>query len=67
VTYHSVLKVKRQTASQLDEIPGIGPATRKKLLRQFGSLRGLAEAPEAELSQAIGPQKAKLLKQLLTK
>src|SRR5690606_26799806 len=33
VSYHSVLKRKRQTASVLDEIPTIGPETRKKLIK----------------------------------
>jgi excinuclease ABC subunit C len=58
VTYHSVLKVKRQTASALDEIPGIGPATRKKLLKTFGSYKGITEASQVELATAIGPSKA---------
>jgi excinuclease ABC subunit C len=61
VTYHSVLKVKRQTASALDEIPGIGPATRKKLLRTFGSFRGVTEASQADIADAIGSAKAKSL------
>ncbi len=65
VSYHSVLKTKRQTASLLDDIPGIGPATRKKLLRTFGSMRGVAQADEAELAQAIGTSKAKKLKSSL--
>jgi excinuclease ABC subunit C len=65
VSYHSVLKVKRQTASLLDEVPGIGPATRKKLLRTFGSLKGIAEANETDLISAVGKQKAKTLKQTL--
>jgi excinuclease ABC subunit C len=63
VTYHSVLKGKRQTSSLLDEIPGIGPATRKKLLKQFGSVRGVQAASEAELAAAIGAAKAKQVKQ----
>lgn len=65
VSYHSVLKTRRQTASLLDEIPGIGPATRKKLLRNFGSMRGIVSAKEDELSKVIGVEKAKRLKQLL--
>lgn len=54
VSYHSVLKQKRQTSSILDDIPGIGPATRKKLIRSFGSLRGVKAASEAELAQVVG-------------
>jgi excinuclease ABC subunit C len=63
VSYHSVLKVKRQTASLLDDIPGIGPVTRKKLLRQFGSVKGISQANQADLSKLIGPSKAATLLQ----
>lgn len=59
VSYHSVLKGKRQTASALDDIPGIGPVTRKKLLRAFGSLRGVKEASEGEIAQVVGEARAK--------
>jgi excinuclease ABC subunit C len=58
VSYHSVLKAKRQTTSLLDDIPGIGPATRKKLIRTFGSLRGVKQASEAELATVLGAKKA---------
>jgi len=62
VSYHSVLKVKRQTASHLDNIPGIGPAAKKKLLKQFGSVRGITEAPHQELEKTLGSKKANLVK-----
>jgi excinuclease ABC subunit C len=62
VSYHSVLKIKRQTASLLDDIPGIGPSTRKKLLRKFGSMNAITGANEAELAKIIGPAKARLVK-----
>jgi excinuclease ABC subunit C len=65
VTYHSVLKVKRQTASLLDDIPTIGPSTRKKLLRTFGSLRGVMQARDWELEKTVGEKKAAILKQYL--
>jgi excinuclease ABC subunit C len=65
VTYHSVLKVKRQTASSLDDIPGIGPATRKKLLKTFGSTRGVLQAELQELEHAVGAKKAVVLRQYL--
>ncbi|CAN5403055.1 excinuclease ABC subunit UvrC [soil metagenome] len=61
VSYHSTLKGKRQTSSALDDVPGIGPATRKKLLKAFGSLRGIQSASEAELALVIGVAKAKQL------
>jgi excinuclease ABC subunit C len=65
VSYHSVLKVKRQTASMLDDIPTIGPATRKKLIKTFGSLRGVMQARDWELEKVIGEKKTAILKQYL--
>jgi excinuclease ABC subunit C len=61
VSYHSSLKRSRQTKSLLDEVPGIGPATRKKLLRHFGSLKALREAPQNDVAALIGTVKAKVL------
>jgi excinuclease ABC subunit C len=65
VTYHSVLKVKHQTASVLDDIPTIGPVTRKKLIRTFGSMRGVLQARDIELVHLLGEKKATILKQYL--
>lgn len=65
VSYHSTLKVKHQTASALEDIPGIGPATRKKLIRHFGSLRGVAEATQHDLAAIVGAKKARLISQRL--
>lgn len=67
VSYHTVLKRKKQTASDLESIPGIGPATRKKLISTFGSLRGLASASEADIAAVVGETKAALLKTYLLK
>lgn len=55
VSYHSTLKRARQTHSILDDIPGIGPATKKKLIRAFGSTRGVARASKSELTGIVGP------------
>ncbi|HET8708860.1 MAG TPA: excinuclease ABC subunit UvrC [Candidatus Saccharimonadales bacterium] len=65
VSYHSTLKQKGQTVSLLDEIPGIGPSTRKKLIKSFGSLRGVRGASLDELADAVGPAKAKVLDKYL--
>lgn len=65
VSYHSVLKAKRQTASALDDIPTIGPSTRKKLLKTFGSVRGVMQARDWELEKVVGEKKAIILKQYL--
>ncbi|MEO6513055.1 MAG: excinuclease ABC subunit UvrC [Candidatus Saccharimonadales bacterium] len=61
VSYHSVLKTKGQTASMLDEIPGVGPATRKKLLKTFGSMRGVTQASLEEIGLVVGSQKAQVI------
>ncbi len=61
VSYHSVLKGRRQTASMLDDIPGVGPATRKKLIRAFGSLLGVRQAPLKELVEVVGQAKGEML------
>lgn len=65
VSYHSVLKTKRQTASILDGVPGVGPATRKKLIKAFGSLRGVVGASQSDLERVLGPKKAASLWQYL--
>jgi excinuclease ABC subunit C len=65
VSYHTVLKRAKQTASSLEDVPGIGPATRKKLIRTFGSLRGVRVATPEQLSAAIGQAKAQLVRSYL--
>lgn len=65
VSYHSVLKTKRQTSSMLDDIPTIGPATRKKLLTNFGSIKGVTQAHDSELEKVVGSKKAKILRQYI--
>lgn len=65
ITYQSILRGKRQTASLLDNIPGVGPATRKRLIRRFGSVRGVRQAGLEELAAAIGPAKAAVVKEHL--
>jgi excinuclease ABC subunit C len=65
VSYHTVLKRAKQTSSVLEEIPGIGPATRRKLIRSFGSLRAVQSAPHDELIKVVGESRANLIKQYL--
>lgn len=65
VSYHTVLKRQRQTASILDDAPGIGPATRRKLLKTFGSTRAVQQASHSELKAVIGDKKAMILKQYI--
>jgi len=46
--------------SELDAVPGLGPARRATLLRHFGSVRKIAGATEAEIAEVpgIGPRLA---------
>lgn len=59
VSYHSSLKRTRQTASILDEVPGIGPLTRKKLIRHFGSARAALNADTEQLQSLLGAKKGR--------
>ncbi|MBI3078679.1 MAG: excinuclease ABC subunit UvrC [Deltaproteobacteria bacterium] len=44
ITFHRKLRRREELRSILDEIPGVGGATKRKLLRHFGSLKGVREA-----------------------
>lgn len=65
VSYHSTLREKRQTTSLLDNIPGVGPVTRKKLIRQFGSLRAILAADEQQLQSVLGDKTGKTIAKYL--
>jgi excinuclease ABC subunit C len=67
VSYHTTLKRGGATKSVLDEIPGVGPATRKKLVMTFGSVRGVKEATHEQLVAALGEKKAALISAWLKK
>ena len=55
ITYHRALRAKRTLQTELTQIPGIGPATAKKLLQAFGSVTQVREAEEAALVSSVGP------------
>lgn len=65
VSYHTVLKRQRQTAGFLDDIPTIGPVTRKKLLKHFGSVKRMTQARQFELEKVVGVKKAAILRQYI--
>ena len=46
VSYHRKRREMRDRVSELDEIPGVGPRTRQRLLEHFGSVRALKQAAE---------------------
>lgn len=57
ITYHRSLRSKTVVKSQLDEVPGIGPARRQALLKKFGSLKNIKSATIEELSDVPGMSK----------
>ena len=61
ITFHRDKRSKRQTASALDSIKGIGEKTKSTLLRHFKSVKRIREASEEELTNLIGAAKAKVL------
>lgn len=65
ITFHRDKRSKRQTASALDTIKGIGEKTKSALLKHFKSVKRIREASEEELSAIIGPAKAKVLMEAL--
>jgi excinuclease ABC subunit C len=65
ISYHTALRKKGQIKNELEEIPGIGPTTRKKLLRRFGSVAGVKQASESAIADVIGVAKAKIVAQHL--
>jgi len=54
ITFHRSLRQKRSVQSVLDEIPGIGPARRKSLLKAFGSVDGIRNASVEEIANVKG-------------
>jgi len=54
ITYHRAKRGAALTSSELDEIPGLGPARRASLLRRFGSVRKLTAASVPEIAAVPG-------------
>lgn len=51
IEYHRSLRSKAQVKSMLDEIPGVGPARRKALMKHFGSINEIKEASVEQLCE----------------
>jgi excinuclease ABC subunit C len=49
ISYHRTLRGKRMTVGALDQVPGLGPKRRTRLVEQFGGLTGLRKATREEL------------------
>ena len=63
ITYHRVKRAAALTVSELDGVPGLGPARRATLLRHFGSVRRLRKASAEEIAEVpgIGPRIAEAI------
>ena len=61
ITFHRDKRSKRQTASELDSIKGIGPKSKQLLLQHFKSVKRIKEATLEEISTIIGVAKAEIL------
>ena len=54
ISFHREKRSARQTASELDNIPGIGPKLRTALLQKFKSVKRIKEAPLTDLQSVVG-------------
>lgn len=54
ITFHRELRGKAMTVSILDEVPGVGPARRKAIMKRFGSMKRLRAASEEEIASVPG-------------
>jgi excinuclease ABC subunit C len=61
ITYHRQKRAKRALVSPLDEVPGVGPARKKAVLKRFGSLARLRDASMDDIAATpgIGPELAR--------
>lgn len=61
ITFHRNERSKHQIASELDHIKGIGEKTKTALLKHFKSVKRIRQASLEELTEIIGPAKAKIV------
>ena len=54
ITYHRNLRSKGSLRSSIDLVTGIGPKRKRMLLRRFGSIQGIKEAPVDEIAAVPG-------------
>ena len=66
ITFHRNKRTKRTLHSALDDIRGIGPATRDALLKHFKSVKRISEANEEELTQIVGKSKAETIRKFFS-
>ena len=54
ITFHRELRDKAMTVSVLDDVPGVGPARKRAIMRHFGSMKRLRAASEQEIAEVRG-------------
>lgn len=67
ITFHRQKRSKQSTTSALDNLTGIGPTTRDKLMREFGSVERLKQSSEKDLIHLIGASKAEIILEAIKK
>jgi excinuclease ABC subunit C len=67
ITYHRAKRTAAQRASELDSLPGLGPARKSALLKRFGSVKRLREASADQIAEVdgFGPRLAEMVTQAL--
>ncbi len=63
ITYHRSKRGKELLVSNLDIIEGVGPKTKKKLLKKFGSVEDIRKAKQSELASIVGEKLAGKIKE----
>lgn len=62
ITFHRAKRSRSMIASELDDLPGVGPAKQKALLKHFGSVKRIKQARVEQLEEVPGFGKALALK-----
>ncbi len=65
VTFHRKVRQRRTLTTELVAIEGVGPGRARLLLRRFGSVQGVRDAPVEALTETVGPALAKRIKSYL--
>ena len=65
INFHRDKRSSEMTKSLLDQIKGIGPKTKEKLLKEFGSLQNIKSATHDQLVKSVGETKATILSENL--
>ena len=54
ITFHRELRDRAMTVSVLDEVPGVGPARKRAIMRRFGSMKRLRAASAEDIAAVKG-------------